>query len=43
MCGSCRYFLRRIATRILLVEGCKLHDFKGDYEYYLEQVRLCDF
>eukprot|EP00197_Chlamydomonas_leiostraca_P006476 CAMPEP_0202869404 /NCGR_PEP_ID=MMETSP1391-20130828/12431_1 /ASSEMBLY_ACC=CAM_ASM_000867 /TAXON_ID=1034604 /ORGANISM="Chlamydomonas leiostraca, Strain SAG 11-49" /LENGTH=706 /DNA_ID=CAMNT_0049549717 /DNA_START=43 /DNA_END=2163 /DNA_ORIENTATION=- len=32
-----RYFLRRIATRILQVEKCKLRDFKGDYEYYLEQ------
>lgn len=33
-----RYFLRRIATRVLLVEDRKLKDFKGDYEYYLENV-----
>lgn len=32
-----RYFLKQIATRVLLVEGKKLLDFKGDYEYYLEQ------
>jgi hypothetical protein len=32
-----RYFLKQIATRILLVEGQKLKDFKGDYEYYLSQ------
>lgn len=30
-----RYFLRRIATRILLVEDCRLKDFKGNYDYYL--------
>ncbi|KAJ9523392.1 hypothetical protein QJQ45_005295 [Haematococcus lacustris] len=33
-----RYFLRRMATRILQVEKCKLRDFKGDYEYYLDNV-----
>lgn len=32
-----RYFLRQIATRILLVEDLQLKDFKGDYEYFLEQ------
>mmetsp|Transcript_5166 Transcript_5166/g.11242 ORF Transcript_5166/g.11242 Transcript_5166/m.11242 type:complete len:696 (+) Transcript_5166:136-2223(+) len=32
-----RYFLRRIATRVLLAEDMKLKDFKGDYDYYLEQ------
>lgn len=32
-----RYFLKRIATRVLLVEDRQLKDFKGDYEYYLEQ------
>ena len=32
-----RYFLKQIATRILLVEDRKLKDFKGDYEYYLTQ------
>ena len=34
-----RYFLKQVATRVLLVEDQKLKDFKGDYEYYLEQVR----
>ncbi|KAG1676928.1 hypothetical protein FOA52_014804 [Chlamydomonas sp. UWO 241] len=32
-----RYFLKKIATRVLLVEDQVLKDFKGDYEYYLEQ------
>ncbi|GFR43044.1 hypothetical protein Agub_g4050 [Astrephomene gubernaculifera] len=32
-----RYFLRQIATRVLLVEGRKLQDYQGDYEYYLTQ------
>mmetsp|Transcript_4201 Transcript_4201/g.11356 ORF Transcript_4201/g.11356 Transcript_4201/m.11356 type:complete len:726 (+) Transcript_4201:1136-3313(+) len=32
-----RYFLRKIATRILLAEDRQLKDFKGDYSYYLEQ------
>ena len=30
-----RYFLRRIATRVVTVENSKLQDFTGDYEYYL--------
>lgn len=33
----CRYFLRQIATRVLLVEGRKLLDYQGDYEYYLSK------
>ncbi|EFJ51883.1 hypothetical protein VOLCADRAFT_56598 [Volvox carteri f. nagariensis] len=32
-----RYFLRQIATRVLLVEGRKLQDYQGDYEYYLSK------
>uniref|UniRef100_A0A7R9YWU0 ABC transporter domain-containing protein n=1 Tax=Chlamydomonas euryale TaxID=1486919 RepID=A0A7R9YWU0_9CHLO len=32
-----RYFLRRIATRVLTVENQTLTDFQGDYDYYLEQ------
>ncbi|KAL4439755.1 hypothetical protein ABPG75_002756 [Micractinium tetrahymenae] len=32
-----RYFLRRIATRIVTVEGGKLVDYQGDYELFLEQ------
>jgi len=27
-----RYFLRRIATRIVTVDGGKLVDYQGDYE-----------
>eukprot|EP00878_Enallax_costatus_P018023 GHUV01018949.1.p2 GENE.GHUV01018949.1~~GHUV01018949.1.p2 ORF type:complete len:164 (+),score=52.90 GHUV01018949.1:1293-1784(+) len=30
-----RYFLKQIATRVLLAEDCQLKDFQGDYEYYL--------
>ncbi|KAG2431609.1 hypothetical protein HYH02_013302 [Chlamydomonas schloesseri] len=32
-----RYFLRQIATRVLLVEGQKLQDYQGDYDYYLSK------
>ncbi|WIA42252.1 hypothetical protein OEZ86_008269 [Tetradesmus obliquus] len=32
-----RYFLKRIATRVLLAEDRQLKDFQGDYEYYLEK------
>eukprot|EP00879_Flechtneria_rotunda_P011902 GHRR01012431.1.p1 GENE.GHRR01012431.1~~GHRR01012431.1.p1 ORF type:complete len:661 (+),score=250.45 GHRR01012431.1:1092-3074(+) len=32
-----RYFLKRIATRVLLAEDCSLKDFQGDYEYYLSK------
>ncbi|KAG2485398.1 hypothetical protein HYH03_015884 [Edaphochlamys debaryana] len=32
-----RYFLRQIATRVLLVEGRKLQDYQGDYDYYLSK------
>lgn len=32
-----RYFLRRIATRIVTVQGGKLVDYQGDYELFLEQ------
>ncbi|KAK9842531.1 hypothetical protein WJX81_004688 [Elliptochloris bilobata] len=32
-----RYFLRRIATRIVTVEKCKLKDYEGDYELFLEK------
>jgi hypothetical protein len=35
--APCRYFLRQIATRVLQVEGQKLIDYQGDYEYYLTQ------
>ncbi|PSC69255.1 ABC transporter family [Micractinium conductrix] len=32
-----RYFLRRIATRIVTVQNGKLVDYQGDYELFLEQ------
>eukprot|EP00210_Caulerpa_lentillifera_P005106 g4878.t1 len=32
-----RYFLKKIATRILQVENCKLKDYRWGYEYFLEQ------
>ncbi|GAB4823640.1 hypothetical protein N2152v2_010686 [Parachlorella kessleri] len=32
-----RYFLKRIATRIVMVENGKLVDYKGDYEVFLEE------
>ncbi len=35
--AACRYFLRQIATRVLLVENQMRVDYQGDYDYYLEQ------
>ena len=32
-----RYFLRRIATRVLEVGGGRVVDYKGDYEVYLSR------
>lgn len=32
-----RYFLRRIATRVLQVDRGRLLDFQGDYSYFVEQ------
>ncbi|GBF90920.1 ABC transporter F family member-like [Raphidocelis subcapitata] len=32
-----RYFLRRIATRVLQVEGGQFTDVEGDYEYFLSK------
>ncbi|KXZ43852.1 hypothetical protein GPECTOR_79g131 [Gonium pectorale] len=32
-----RYFLRQIATRVLLVDDRKLQDYQGDYDYYLSK------
>eukprot|EP01023_Acetabularia_acetabulum_P062333 TRINITY_DN7661_c0_g5_i1.p1 TRINITY_DN7661_c0_g5~~TRINITY_DN7661_c0_g5_i1.p1 ORF type:complete len:680 (-),score=114.48 TRINITY_DN7661_c0_g5_i1:133-2112(-) len=32
-----RYFLKKIATRILQVEKGKLVDYEGDYEYFLQK------
>jgi ATPase subunit of ABC transporter with duplicated ATPase domains len=32
-----RYFLRRIATRVLELRGGRLQDYSGDYEAYLSK------
>ena len=32
-----RYFLRRIATRVLEISSGVLDDYSGDYEYYLSR------
>lgn len=32
-----RYFLRRIATRVLELRAGVLQDYAGDYEYFLSQ------
>jgi ATPase subunit of ABC transporter with duplicated ATPase domains len=39
-----RYFLRRIANRVVQVEGQQLVDYPGDYEFYLEvrPALFCD-
>ena len=31
-----RYFIRKLATRIIELSGNSLNDYKGDYSYYLE-------
>lgn len=39
-----RYFVKEIAERIWEIAGGELHDYKGDYEFYLKQriVRIQD-
>jgi ATPase subunit of ABC transporter with duplicated ATPase domains len=32
-----RYFLRRVATRVIAVEGCSLVDYEGDYSRFLDK------
>jgi ATPase subunit of ABC transporter with duplicated ATPase domains len=32
-----RYFLRRVATRVVAVEGCRLVDYEGDYARFLDK------
>ncbi|CAL8469003.1 g8544 [Coccomyxa elongata] len=32
-----RYFLRKIATRIIAVESCSLRDYEGNYDRFLEK------
>ena len=34
-----RYFLRRIATRVITVDKGKLQDYKGDYQVFLEKSK----
>ncbi|WP_156779577.1 hypothetical protein [Desulforamulus reducens] len=34
-----RYFIRRLANRIFLMENKKMHCYDGDYEYYLNKCR----
>ena len=31
-----RYFIRKLATRIIEMSGISLNDYKGDYSYYLD-------
>ena len=33
-----RYFIDRVATRILDLSGKKFYDYKGNYSYYLEKI-----
>lgn len=35
-----RYFIRKLASRVIEMTGSALEDYKGDYEYYLEHRRL---
>lgn len=32
-----RYFIRKLATRIIEMSSCSLYDYKGDYAYYLDR------
>lgn len=32
-----RYFLRQIATRVVVVDDGDVVDYEGDYEYFLER------
>jgi len=34
-----RYFIRKLASRVLEMTGSDLEDYRGDYEYYLEHRR----
>ncbi len=35
-----RYFIRRLATRIIEMDGGGIEDYKGGYQYYLEHRRI---
>ncbi len=34
-----RYFIKRLADRIFVIENKKLHSYDGNYEYYLAKIR----
>lgn len=34
-----RYFIRKLATRVIEMTGSELEDYRGDYPYYLEHRR----
>ena len=34
-----RYFIRKLASRVIEMTGCSLEDYRGEYEYYLEHRR----
>lgn len=34
-----RYFLKRMATRVVEISDGELADYRGDYSYYLEKAR----
>jgi ATP-binding cassette subfamily F protein 3 len=34
-----RYFIRKLATRVIEMTGGKLEDYRGEYQYYLEHRR----
>lgn len=35
-----RYFIKKLATRVIEMSGRKLTDYKGDYTFYLEHRRI---
>ena len=37
-----RYFIRKLASRVIDMKDCGLEDYRGDYEYYLEHRRQTD-
>ncbi len=37
-----RYFIRKLASRIIEMSGGNLEDYRGDYAYYLDHRRLPD-
>ena len=37
-----RYFIRKLASRIIEMTGCSLEDYRGEYEYYLDHRRQAE-